>query len=83
MALRTGSDLTDWESIFTNAGITTASAKIYAQTFSSEGITRDTMHMLDRTMLKELGIKSMDESDLIHSCTSIAIVTTQLIGWVL
>ena len=47
MALRRGSDLTDWESIFTNAGITTASAKIYAQTFSSEGITRDTIHMLD------------------------------------
>ena len=61
MALRTGSDLTDWESIFTNAGITTASAKIYAQTFSSEGITRDTIHMLDRTMLKELGIKNMGE----------------------
>ena len=61
MALRAGSDLTDWESIFTNAGITTASAKIYAQTFSSEGITRDTIHMLDRTMLKELGIKNMGE----------------------
>ena len=38
-----------------------ASAKIYAQTFLSEGITRDTMHMLDRTMLKELGIKSMGD----------------------
>ena len=61
LVLRTGSDLTDWERIFTNAGITTASAKIYAQTFSSEGITRDTMHMLDRTMLKELGIKNMGE----------------------
>ena len=61
MALRAGYDLTDWESIFTNAGITTASAKIYAQTFSSEGITRDTIHMLDRTMLKELGIKNMGE----------------------
>ena len=61
MALQTGSDLTDWKSIFTNAGIITASAKIYAQTFSSEGITRDTMHMLDRTMLKELGIKSMGD----------------------
>ena len=61
MALQTGSDLADWESIFTNVGITTASAKIYAQTFTSEGITRDTMHMLDWTMLKELGIKSMGE----------------------
>ena len=61
MALQTGSDLTDWESTFTNAGITMASAKIYAQTFSSEGITRETMHMLDQTMLKELGIKSMGD----------------------
>ena len=61
MALRTGSDLTGWESIFTNAGITMASAKVYAQTFSSEGITRDSMHMLDWTMPKELGIKSMGD----------------------
>ena len=38
-----------------------ASAKVYAQTFSSEGITRDSMHMLDRTMFKELGIKSMGD----------------------
>ena len=29
MALRTGSDLTSWESIFTKAGITMASAKVY------------------------------------------------------
>ena len=61
MALRTGSDLTGWESIFTNAGITMASAKVFAQRFSSEGITRDSMHMLDRTMLKELGTKSMGD----------------------
>ena len=45
MALQIGSDLTGWESIFTNAGITMASAKDYAQTFSSEGITRDSMHL--------------------------------------
>ena len=69
MARWTGSDLTDWESIFTNAGITMASAKIYAQTFSSEGITRDTMHMLDRTMLKELGIKSMGDVLIILKLT--------------
>ena len=61
MALRTGSDLTGWESIFTNAGITMASAKVYVQTFSSEGITRDSMHMLDQTMLNVLGIKSMGD----------------------
>ena len=38
-----------------------ASAKVYAQTYSSKGIMRDSMHMLDRTMLKELGIKSMGD----------------------
>ena len=36
-----------------------ASAKVYVQTFSSKGITRNSLHMLDRTMLKELGIKTM------------------------
>ena len=37
------------------------SAKIYVQTFSSKEITRDSLHMLDRTMLKELGIKTMGD----------------------
>ena len=49
-----------------------ASAKIYAQTFSSEGITRDTMHMLDRTMLKELGIKSMGDVLIILKMTNLS-----------
>ena len=34
-------------------------AKIYAQTFSSGEITRDSLHMLDCKMVKELGIKIM------------------------
>ena len=50
---------TGWESIFIIAGISATSAKIYAQTFSSEEITRDSLHMLDSMMLKELGIKTM------------------------
>ena len=36
-----------------------ASAKIYALTFSCEEITSNSLHMLDCTMLKELGIKTM------------------------
>ena len=51
MALRTGYDLAGWEKIFIEAGISVASAKTYAQTFSSEEITKDSLHMLDRAML--------------------------------
>ena len=49
MALQTGSDLVGWESMFIKADIYAASAKIYAQTFFSEEITRDSLHMLDCT----------------------------------
>ena len=62
MALRTGFDLAGWEKIFIAAGISFASAKTYAQTFSSEEIARSSLHMLDRAMLKELGIKTMGDS---------------------
>ena len=61
MALRTGYDLTGWESIFIEAGISATSVKIYAQTFSSKEITRNSLHMLDHMMLKELGIKTMGD----------------------
>ena len=33
----------------------------FMQTFSSEEITRDSFHMLDHMMLKELGIKTMGD----------------------
>ena len=61
MALQTGYDLTGWESTFIEAGISATSAKIYAQTFSNEEIPRDSLHMLDHTILKELGIKTMGD----------------------
>ena len=61
MALQTGYDLAGWENTFVEAGISATSTKIYAQTFSSEKITMDSLHMLDRTMLKELGIKTMGD----------------------
>ena len=47
--------------MFIEVGISVASAKISAQTFSSEEITRDCLHMLDRAMLKHLGIKTMGD----------------------
>ena len=59
MALRTGFDLPGRESTFIEAGISTTPVKIYAQTFSSEEMTRDSLHMLDHTMLKELDIKTL------------------------
>ena len=59
MALRIWYDLAGWESTFIEAGISATSAKIYVQTFSSEEIPRDCLHMLDCTMVMELGIKTM------------------------
>ena len=55
MVLQTGWDLAGWESTFVEASISATSIKIYAQTFSIEEITRNSLHRLDRTMLKELG----------------------------
>ena len=61
MALQTGYNMAGWESTFVKAGISATSPKIYPQTFSSEVITRDSLHMLDRTMLKDPGIKTMGD----------------------
>ncbi len=47
------------ESTFIEVGISAVSAKIYAQTFSSEEIMRNSLHMQDHAMLKEQGIKTM------------------------
>ena len=47
MALQTEYNLTGWESTFIEAGIPATSANIYTQTFSSEEIPRDSLHMLD------------------------------------
>ena len=61
MALQTGHELAGWESTFVKAGIFATFANVYSQTFSSEEITWDSLHMLERTMLKELGIKTMGD----------------------
>ena len=75
MALQTGYNLAGWESTFIKKGISATSAKIYAQTFSSEEITRDSLHMLDHTMLKELGIKTMGDVLAIHKLTKEPLVS--------
>ena len=69
MALWAGHNLVGWESTFVEAGISATFAKMYSQTFPSEEITRDSLHMLDRTMLKELGIKTMGDMLAIHNLT--------------
>ena len=47
--------------MFIKVGIFAASAKIYAQTFSTKEIMRNCLHMLDHTLLKELGIRTMGD----------------------
>ena len=61
MALHTGFNLGCRESMFIKVGISAASAKIYTLSFSSEEITRKSLHMLDPAMLKDLDIKTMDD----------------------
>ena len=58
MVLQTRYNLAGWESTFIKVGISVASAKIYAQIFSSEEIMRES---LDHAMLKELGIRAMGD----------------------
>ena len=59
MALRARYDHPGWESMFIEAEISAASAKVYLQTFSNEEIMRDSLHMLDHAKLKELSIRTM------------------------
>ena len=59
MVLQTGYNLPSWESMFIETGIFATFIKIYTQTFSSEEITRDSLHMVDHMMLKGVGIKTM------------------------
>ena len=74
LALRTGYDLVGCENTFVETGISATSSKMYALTFSSEEITRDSLHMLDHMMLKELGIKSM-------ASTSPIVLMPSSYGW--
>ena len=57
MALQTGSD--DWQELLTKIGIPADSARTYAKTFVEESITKDNLTMIDREVLKELGVTTM------------------------
>lgn len=62
MALRTGYENEDWENYFLNAGISADSAKGYAATFVREKLRKENLQMMDRAMLRELGITTMGEA---------------------
>ena len=57
MALLTGSD--DWQELLTKIGISADSARNYAKTFVKESITKNSLIMIDREILKELGVTTM------------------------
>ena len=46
----------EWEKILVTAGITEVSARQYAKTFSKEMMTIETLSMVDRTLLAEMGV---------------------------
>ena len=62
MVLRTAMEPEDWESYFIKTGISADLAKSYAATFASEKLTKENLQMMDRAMLKELGITAMGEA---------------------
>ena len=63
MALRTKvMEPEDWEQYFIEAGISSSSAKTHAVVFANEKLTIATLQMLDRAMLRELGVTSMGEA---------------------
>ena len=62
MALQTGSETEDWENYFLKAGISADSAKSYAATFAREKLRKENLQMMDRAMLRELGITTMGEA---------------------
>ena len=61
MVLQTELDPGEWKSIFTEENMTVTSAMVYTQIFASEKLTRDSLPMMDSSMLKELDFKTMGE----------------------
>ena len=57
MVLRTGSG--DWQELLTKIGIPAEPARTYAKTFAEESITKDSLTMIDREVLKEQGVTTM------------------------
>ena len=63
MSLQTGSMTPDdCERFFIEVGISTDSAKTHATKFADEKLTIKSLQMLDRSMLKELGVTLMGEA---------------------
>ena len=63
MALRTKvKEPEDWEQYFVEAGISSCLAKTQAVVFANEKLTIRTLQMLDRAMLRELGVTSMGKA---------------------
>ena len=52
----------DWERFFIEAGISTDSAKTHVTKFTGEKLTIKSLQMLDRSLLKELGVTLMGEA---------------------
>ena len=49
------------KNFFIETGISVTSAKLYVQIFASEKFTKDSLPMLDHSVLKESGIRTMGE----------------------
>ena len=62
MARRTGYENEDWEDYFLKAGIAADSAKSYAATFMKKKLRKENLQLMDRAMLRELGITTMGEA---------------------
>ena len=62
-ALQTGSD--DCQELLTKIGIPADSARTYAKSFVEESITKDSLTMIDREVLKELGVTTMGHAPAI------------------
>ena len=58
MVLQTGSDPGELESISIEVDISITSAKLYAQTFKSGKLSKNSLLILDCSILKALGIKT-------------------------
>ena len=52
----------DWEQLFLGGGIEDKSAKAYAKTFAGEKLTPDNLLVMDRDMLKEIGVTTMGDA---------------------
>ena len=51
----------DWERFFIEAGISIDSVKTHATKFADETLTIESLQMLDRSIVKELGVMLMGE----------------------